>query len=32
MRRAVEWLAANSLVAVHTADRYLGEHPDPDVP
>jgi hypothetical protein len=31
-RRAVEWLAENSLVASATADRYLGEHPDPDVP
>lgn len=31
-RRAVEWLAETSLIAAATADRYLGEHPDPDVP
>jgi hypothetical protein len=31
-RRAVEWLADNSLIADDAAARYLDEHPDPDVP
>jgi hypothetical protein len=31
-RRAVEWLADNSLIADDAAARYLGEHPDPELP
>jgi hypothetical protein len=31
-RRAVEWLADNSLIDDDAATRYLAEHPDPDLP
>jgi hypothetical protein len=31
-RRAVEWLADNSLIDDDAATRYLAAHPDPDVP
>lgn len=31
-RRAIEWLADNSLIDDDAAGRYLAEHPDPDVP
>jgi len=31
-RRAVEWLVDESLISREAADRYLAEHPDPDVP
>jgi hypothetical protein len=31
-RRAVEWLADNSLVDDETATRFVTEHPDPDLP
>jgi hypothetical protein len=31
-RRAVEWLAENSLIEDEAADRFLADHPDPDVP
>jgi Uncharacterised protein family (UPF0158) len=31
-RRAVEWLADNSLVDDDAASRYLADHPDPDLP
>jgi Uncharacterised protein family (UPF0158) len=31
-RRAVQWLADNSLIDDQTADRFLVEHPDPDLP
>ncbi|MEU4666672.1 UPF0158 family protein [Amycolatopsis sp. NPDC023774] len=31
-RRAVEWLADNALVTRDTADRFIAEHPDPDLP
>jgi Uncharacterised protein family (UPF0158) len=31
-RRAVEWLADNSLINDDAATRYLAEHPDPDLP
>jgi Uncharacterised protein family (UPF0158) len=31
-RRAVEWLADNSLIDDDTAARLLQEHPEPDVP
>ncbi|NEE04664.1 UPF0158 family protein [Phytoactinopolyspora halotolerans] len=31
-RRAVEWLADNSLIAEEAATRFLHEHPDPAVP
>ncbi|MFB9688201.1 UPF0158 family protein [Amycolatopsis plumensis] len=31
-RRAVEWLAGNTLVERVTADRFAAEHPDPDLP
>lgn len=31
-RRAVEWLADNSLIDDGAADRFLGSHPDPDLP
>jgi hypothetical protein len=31
-RRAVEWLADNSLVDDDAAARFLDEHPEPDVP
>jgi len=31
-RRAVEWLADNSLIADEAADRFLTGHSDPDLP
>jgi hypothetical protein len=31
-RRAVQWLADNSLIDDETADRFLTGHPDPDLP
>ncbi|MBP2320443.1 hypothetical protein JOF56_000828 [Kibdelosporangium banguiense] len=31
-RRAVEWLADNSLIENDAASQYLTEHPDPDLP
>ncbi len=31
-RRAVKWLAGNSLVDHDAAARFLHEHPEPDVP
>jgi hypothetical protein len=31
-RRAVEWLADNSLIDDKAATQYLAEHPDPDLP
>ena len=31
-RRAVEWLADNSLIDEEAADRFLTGHPDPDLP
>jgi Uncharacterised protein family (UPF0158) len=31
-RRAVRWLADNSLVDEDAADRFLAGHPDPDLP
>jgi Uncharacterised protein family (UPF0158) len=31
-RRAVEWLAGNSFIDEETAERYLREHPDPELP
>ncbi len=31
-RRAVQWLADNSLIDDDAADRFLEEHPDPDLP
>jgi hypothetical protein len=31
-RRAVEWLADNSLVDDDTADRFRTDHPDPELP
>jgi len=31
-RRAVEWLADNSLVDGEAATRFLSEHPKPSVP
>lgn len=31
-RRAVEWLAENSLIDDDAASRFLGGHPDPDLP
>ena len=31
-RRAVEWLAENSLIADDAANRFLADHPDPDLP
>ncbi|MGD0376797.1 MAG: UPF0158 family protein [Streptosporangiaceae bacterium] len=31
-RRAVEWLAGNSLVDNNAATRFLAEHPEPGVP
>ncbi|MFI7578229.1 UPF0158 family protein [Micromonospora sp. NPDC049497] len=31
-RRAVEWLVDNSLVDDETGERFVAEHPDPDVP
>ncbi len=32
MRRAVEWLAEQSLIDDAAADRYLASHPEPDLP
>jgi hypothetical protein len=31
-RRAVQWLADNSLIDDEAADRFLAGHPDPDLP
>ena len=31
-RRAVQWLADNSLIHDEAADRFLTSHPDPDLP
>jgi hypothetical protein len=31
-RRAVEWLVDNSLVDDESANRFLTEHPDPELP
>jgi hypothetical protein len=31
-RRAVEWLLDNSLIDHDTANRFLADHPDPDLP
>ncbi|WP_446220486.1 UPF0158 family protein [Micromonospora sp. IBHARD004] len=31
-RRAVEWLADNSLIDDEAATRFVTEHPDPDLP
>jgi hypothetical protein len=31
-RRAVQWLADNSLIDDEAADRFLTSHPDPDLP
>ena len=31
-RRAVQWLADNSLISIDTASRFLTDHPDPDLP
>ena len=31
-RRAVEWLAENSLIDDDDASHYLASHPDPDLP
>jgi hypothetical protein len=31
-RRAVEWLVDNSLVDDDTGERFVTEHPDPDLP
>jgi hypothetical protein len=31
-RRAVQWLADNSLIDDDAADRFLSGHPDPDLP
>jgi Uncharacterised protein family (UPF0158) len=31
-RRAVEWLADNSLIGDDVANRFFTDHPDPDVP
>ena len=31
-RRAVEWLADNSLIDDDAASRFLADHPDPDLP
>jgi Uncharacterised protein family (UPF0158) len=32
MRRAVEWLAEQSLIDDAAADRYLASHPEPELP
>jgi Uncharacterised protein family (UPF0158) len=32
LRRAVEWLAENSLIDDDAASRFLADHPDPDLP
>jgi hypothetical protein len=31
-RRAVEWLADNSLIDDETAQRFVADHPDPELP
>jgi hypothetical protein len=31
-RRAVRWLAGNSLIDEEAAERFLASHPDPDLP
>ncbi len=31
-RRAVQWLADNSLIDYDAASRFLSGHPDPDLP
>jgi hypothetical protein len=31
-RRAVEWLADNSLIDDESASRFLADHPDPELP
>jgi hypothetical protein len=31
-QRAVQWLVDNSLIADDTADRFLNDHADPDLP
>ena len=31
-RRAVEWLAENSLIDDESASRFLTDHPDPELP
>ena len=31
-RRAVQWLADNSLIEDEAAERFLSAHPDPDLP
>lgn len=31
-RRAVEWLAGNSLIDDQQAERFLAGHPDPELP
>ena len=31
-RRAVQWLAGNSLIDDEAADQFLAGHPDPDLP
>jgi hypothetical protein len=31
-RRAVQWLADNSLINDYAASRFLTDHPDPDLP
>jgi hypothetical protein len=31
-RRAVQWLADNSLIEDQAAERFLTGHPDPDLP
>jgi hypothetical protein len=31
-RRAVQWLADNSLIDGEAADRFLASHPDPELP
>ncbi len=31
-RRAVQWLADNSLIEDEAAERFLADHPDPDLP
>jgi hypothetical protein len=32
VRRAVQWLADNSLIDDDAANRFLADHPDPDLP
>jgi hypothetical protein len=31
-RRAVQWLQDNTLIDDDTADRFLADHPDPELP